>query len=105
MIHRRLTCVHVYAHPSLQFKQSAITNEICEIVAGASSVDSDKGGNAKELLAFEYESGDEFEAERIREFGEWFATLDECVREPTWALVLPGFTLRIDRTVQGTQMV
>lgn len=52
--------------------QSAITNEICEIVAGASSVDADKGGNAKELLAFEYESGDEFEAERIREFADWF---------------------------------
>jgi hypothetical protein len=45
-------------------------------VAGASSVDADKGGNSKELLAFEYESGDEFEAERIREFADWFKDLD-----------------------------
>ena len=29
-------------------------------------------GNAKDLLAFEYENGDEFEGERIREFADWF---------------------------------
>ena len=34
-------------------------------------------GNAKDLLAFEYENGDEFESERIREFADWFKDLDE----------------------------
>eukprot|EP00624_Nannochloropsis_granulata_P004011 evm.model.NODE_30210_length_18357_cov_19.792013.3 len=57
-------------------RQSAITNEICEIVAGASSVGGGDG-NAKDLLAFEYENGDEFEGERIREFADWFKDLDE----------------------------
>lgn len=115
-------CARELTPPPPPPKQSAITNEICEIVAGASSVDSDKGGNSKvrsgfvclfkpspihgvdnarksglahlddslthsqhthqttklqELLAYEYESGDEFEAERIRDFAEWYATLDD----------------------------
>lgn len=57
-------------------RQSAITNEICEIVAGASSVDGEKGGASKDLLAYEYETGDEFEADRIRDFAEWYKELD-----------------------------
>lgn len=33
----------------------------------------------QELLAYEYETGDEFEAERIREFADWFADIDRWV--------------------------
>lgn len=58
-------------------RQSAITNEICEIVAGANSVDDSGAQGGKDALAFEYETGDEFEAERIRDFAEWYATLDD----------------------------
>ena len=58
-------------------RQSAITNEICEIVAGASSVGDSKSGAARDMLAFDYETGDEFEAERITDFAEWFADLDK----------------------------
>ena len=33
-------------------------------------------GNVKDLLAYEYEQGDEFEGERIREFADWFKDID-----------------------------
>jgi hypothetical protein len=61
-------------------RQAAITNEICEIVAGASSVDEEKGGS-KDDLAVEYEKGDEFEAERIRDFVDWYEQLDKFKEE------------------------
>lgn len=37
--------------------------------------------DVQDMLAYEYETGDEFEAERLRDFAEWFQDLDSYKNE------------------------
>jgi len=56
-------------------RQASITNEICEIVAGANSVD-DSGSGSKDKLVEDKRRGDEFELARLTEDYEWLTELD-----------------------------
>ena len=56
-------------------RQASITNEICEIVAGANSVD-DSGKGSKDRLIEDKRKGDEFELARLTEDYEWLGALD-----------------------------
>lgn len=56
-------------------RQASITNEICEIVAGANSVDGGSGGSKDKLIEGK-QRGDEFELARLTEQYEWLSELD-----------------------------